>query len=301
MVFPFFTPLYSNKPKVLLIHHVHKNQWYKQFNFIIATIGMLLENLLMPILYKNTKVITVSPSSLNDISKLGFKQKNIFIGYNSIPLKSKNKYSKSKHPLFLYHGRLKNYKRIDLAIKSFKKLLKKYPNAKFIITGAGDIYNSLKNLVNTLGISNSVELKGYVSDKEKWDLMHKSWVFLMPSLNEGWGITIIEAASCGTPAIGFEVSGIKDSIIDKTTGLLSKNQKEFEKNIISLVEDAEYREYLGENAKRWAKKFTWDKSSGLFKLVFETVLKNKNNHLLSSKIYPWSLLSPREIFLDEIK
>ncbi|MBU0535195.1 glycosyltransferase [Patescibacteria group bacterium] len=284
---PFFSPLFARKPRLMIVHHVHKEQWFKQFMFPIAIIGYFLESVLMPIVYKGTSVVTVSPSSLIDLKKLGFPDKKIYLVYNSIPNKVGGRYRKSGFPLITYVGRVKSYKRIEIAVKTSKILLKDFPNLKLVIGGTGDHLESIKKLINKLRIQDSVETLGFVSEKEKWEYMQKAWVFLMPSMKEGWGITTIEAASCGTPAVGFNVPGIRDSIRDGLTGLLADNEKDFTEAVDRLLKDSEFRKKLGENARKWAGFFTWGNSAKVFEEAIGVTLRKQG--LLSNRIYPWDL------------
>lgn len=284
---PFFSPLFSMKPKLMVVHHVHKEQWFKQFMFPIAIVGYFLESVLMPLVYKGTSVVTVSPSSLADLKKLGFTDKKIYLVYNSIPNKVGGVYRKSNYPLITYIGRIKSYKRIEIAVRTLYTLLKEFPNLKLVIGGSGDHLENIKKLVSKLKINDSVKILGFVSEKTKWEYFQKAWVFLMPSMKEGWGITTIEAASCGTPAVGFNTPGIRDSIRNGLTGLLSESEKEFAENVGRLIKDTEFRKTLGDNAKRWAGFFTWGNSAKIFEEAINSVSSKKS--LLSNRVYPWDL------------
>lgn len=285
---PFFTPFYSNKPKIMVLHHVHKGQWFIQFNPIVAAVGYLIESTLMPLAYKNIPVITVSPSSMKDLKKLGFVDRDIFIAYNSIHniIYGVN-YEKSRLPMAAYVGRVKAYKRLEIALDVFKHILKKIPEAKFVIGGDGDNLNKLKLKAKKLGIDESVEFLGFVSDRKKWEIMQKAWVFLMPSVKEGWGITIIEAAMSGTPCVGFDVPGVRDSIVNGKTGYLAESPRDYYKKTLDLLEDKDLRNNLSRNCEKWASIFSWDKSTEAFDKVIDSY--NNRYKLLENKLYPWDL------------
>ncbi len=284
---PFFTPLFCRKPKLMIVHHVHKEQWFKQFIFPIAILGYFLESVLMPLVYRGNSVVTVSPSSLDDLKKLGFADKRIYLAYNSIPNRVGGTYKKSSFPLITYIGRIKSYKRIEMAVKTCKFLLKDFPNLKLVIGGAGDYLESIKKLVIKLKIQDNVEILGFVSEKEKWEYLQKAWVFLTPSMKEGWGITTIEAASCKTPAVGFDVPGIRDSIRDGLTGVLVDKEKDFYTAVGDLIEDKDFRKKLGYNAKKWADFFSWGNSAAVFEEAIDIAMRKRG--LLSNRIYPWDL------------
>ena len=283
---PFFTPVYSTKPKLMLIHHLHKGQWFKQFSLPVAVVGFLLELLVMPLVYKVTKIITVSPSTLHELVEGGFPQKSIFVAYNSIPPKVGGSFAKANEPVLLYIGRIKAYKRIELALEALAKIKTVYPKARLVIGGTGDYLDALKTYAGELGLAGSVEFLGFISEKKKWELYQKGWVFLMPSIKEGWGITIIEASSCGTPTVGFNVPGVCDSVVDGQTGLLANDTEDFFAKTLTLVDNAKLRQSMAHKCVGWAKNFSWSRSVEVFDRVINRGL---GINLLSDKVYPWDV------------
>ena len=107
-------------------------------------------------------------------------------------------------------------------------------------------------------LENNIIFHGYVNDNQKKYLLKSSWIFVNPSSMEGWGVTVIEANAVGTPALAFNVPGLKEAIRHNETGYLAKDEKEMIRNIILLIKNEKLRKKLGENAKKWSKKFSWD-------------------------------------------
>lgn len=284
---PFFTPLYSRKRKLMILHHVHKKQWFKQFPFPIAILGYIAESFIMPLVYRKTPVVTVSPSSLEELKSIGFSEKRIYLAYNSIPDKVGGTFRKSYYPLIVYIGRVKAYKRIEIGIKALSNLLKVFPNLTLVIGGFGDHLEPIRKIVKKLGLEDSVEILGFISERKKWEYLQKAWAFIMPSMKEGWGVTIMEAASCSTPSLGFNVPGVRDSVRNGITGLLAEKESDFEKNLKSVLSNPTLRKKLGDNGKKWSSFFTWNST---FK-VFEGVITKLDNseQLLSDRTYPWEL------------
>ena len=268
---PFFTPLYSRKKKILLIHHVHKDQWFKQWGFPINWIGYFLETKIMPLIYKKTRIVTVSQSSKENIKKLLPKNK-IEIVYNAISKKYKPG-KKSENPEIIFLGRLKKYKSIDVLLKAVSLYDK---NLKVNIIGRGDDEERLKNLTKKLKLK-KVVFHGFVSEKKKIKLLQKSWIAVNPSMIEGWSITNIEANACDLPVIGSNVPGIKDSVIDGKTGFLFKygDYKELAGKIRTLLKNKKLREKMGKEAVKWSKNFSWDKSAEKFLKIIKKELKEK--------------------------
>jgi glycosyltransferase involved in cell wall biosynthesis len=227
---------------------------------------------------------------MQELVEIGFNPKNLYIGYNSIPPKVGALYTaRYINPTILYVGRLKTYKRVEYAIKILPALKKKFPNIKLIIGGAGDVSGRIHALVRKLNLEQNVDFLGYISERKKWELLQKSWVFIMPSAKEGWGITIIEAAKCATPSVGFDVAGVRDSIQAGVTGLLAKDKSllDLRSRVTLLLSDPILRKDLGKNAEIWANRFRWSTTAKIFELLIEGIVPR--SELLNDKIYPWDL------------
>ena len=272
---PFFTPLYVRKPKYLLIHHIHQEVFRQHLRWPFNFLAMFLEARLMPVVYFNQRVITVSESSKIEILKLKIaKFKSIDVvnpGVNSSDFKTKDKFL---NPTIIYVGRLKPYKNIDIAINAVSLLVKKNLTLKFLIVGNGehDIY--LKNIVKQKNLTSTIEFTGFVGEEKKNELLAKSWLMVQPSMMEGWGISVIEANAAGTPVVASNVNGLKDSVVDSKTGILVtvKDAKALASAIEKVILSASLRSRLSRNALAWAKLFEWDiKSSQLINIIYSNL------------------------------
>lgn len=274
---PFFTPLYIREPKFLLIHHVHQEVFRENLRFPFSALAMFIEKRLMPWMYSSAKVVTVSESSKKDIVKLGFSTKaNIDIVSPGIDLASYKSKKKTLHPSFIYLGRLKRYKNINIAVLSFAEVVKKYPKATLYIVGEGDTGRELRKMVTNLGLDQNVIFTNRVSEKEKIHLLAQCWVCLQPSSFEGWGITVIEANACGTPVIASNTNGLKDSVVDGKTGILVpvKNVSAMSTAMQMLITDKRYLKKLTDNAKSWADNFDWQVCATKFSYLLDIALNN---------------------------
>ena len=131
--------------------------------------------------------------------------------------------------------------------------------------------------MDELALEDHVLFYGFVDESKKIDLYQKSWVFINPSIKEGWGLTVIEANACGTPAIAYDVEGLRDSIKDHHNGLLVEKMDYhlLSKKIVELVENQNLRMQLSQNAISWSEQFNWDASTTTFLSVLENIYKNK--------------------------
>jgi len=277
---PFFTPLFSKDRKILHIHHIHKDVWFKEAEGkglkekIIALLGFVIETKFMPLVYKKIKVVSISKSSALEIER---EKVGKIIGIvNPAFSVEKGKIKRTKFPSILLVNRIKKYKGIETLIRAFQKISerKEMKNAILYIAGTGDYLEIAKSITRT----DRIKFLGKVSDKEKYDLMRKCWIFINPSFKEGWGIVNIEANYFGLPVIGSNVLGIKDSVINGKTGLLFEygDEEDLARKMLLLVKNKKMRENFGKNGKKFSRNFSWEKSAEDYLKILKGVIKNEN-------------------------
>jgi len=260
---PFFTPLYVHTQKIGFIHEIAKELWFENKSFPISILGYFLEPFFFRF-YNNVPFMTCSNSTKEEVVKLGISSKNITIIHNGINI-IKSVKVKEKDPILVYLGRLTKDKGIEDAIYAFTEIQKSKINVKFWIIGKEEeegYQKKLEKLVENLGINDSVFFMGYVSERKKFDFLKRAWVLIHPSVKEGWGLTVIEAASQRTPTVAYDVSGLRDSIINGKTGLLvsSREPKALASKIMILIENKVLYNELSKNALIWSREFNWDDS-----------------------------------------
>ncbi len=263
---PFFTPLYAKNKIFLLIHHVHQEVFRIRLKPPFSWAGKFLEKYLVPIIYKRAEVVTVSPSSKADILEHGLTKKEPLVIYNGVDMNIYKPGIKAKNPTVLYLGRLSKQKSLSVLIKSAKRIIKIIPKVEIIIAGDGDDKARLIQLAKSLNLIDHIKFTGKVSEQEKISLYQKAWVFVNPSLIEGWGITSIEANACGTPVVASNVAGLRDSIKNPHSGLLVPYGEvdQFAKTIIKLLIDKKTRTIMSKESIEWAKNFDWTASAKNF-------------------------------------
>ena len=264
---PFFTPLFTRLPVFLLIHHIHQDLFRSGLYFPMDKIALVLEGKLMPLVYRNSRIITVSESSRKDILALGFfKSKNISVVNPGIDPAIFFTSPKTRYPSFVYLGRIRAQKNIDVAIRAFASVVRKHPKARLSIAGWGDKIDELIKLTKSLKLAKSVKFLGKTSDKDRVKLLGRSWAMLQPSSLEGWGITVIEANACGTPVIASDVPGLRDSVLHDESGFLvpAKNEFALAEAMKVLIDLPDHRARLSQNAIAWSHNFNWDVKSAEF-------------------------------------
>lgn len=259
---PFFTVLYSRKPKLAIVYHVHGHQFFIELLFPLSAVGYIMEKYLFPLFYRRVKIMAISQTTKTDLVKLGFKKKNIEIVYCGIDGSGVARPGKKfSVPTILYLGRIKKYKRVGMLIKIMPQILDIVPNAHLLIAGWGTEGTSVTDISMRSIMRKKIKIIGPVTESEKRHLLTRSWVFVNPSIGEGWGISIIESNLYGTPAIAFDVAGLSESIQNGETGLLVKTEEELVDKICEVLKNKKVREKLSHNSIKWAKKFNWDSAA----------------------------------------
>lgn len=258
---PFLTPKFvRGKPIIALFHQLAREFWFYETSFPMNYLGFYyFENKWLSY-YRDIPTVTVSDSSKKDLEDLGFKK--IFMvpeGLNVTPLQEVRQ--KESVPTVVFMGRLKKAKLPHHAIQAFSYLRKEIPNAKMWIIGDGYMRSELENMRQ-----DGVVFFGRVSNAEKYDLLSRAHVALVPAVREGWGLVVTEANAMGTPAVGYNVPGIRDSVRNGETGLLvSENTpKALGLAAASLLKDKEQLRTLSSNSNRNAKSFSWDTTAKEF-------------------------------------
>jgi len=168
--------------------------------------------------------------------------------------------SKALDPLVVAVGRLVPVKRFDLLVRSFALVHQSVPSARLVIAGEGYLRNELEELIREIGASEYVSLVGRVDDEELRRLYQQAWLVSSASLREGWGMSLTEAAACGTPVVASDIAGHRDAVSDNRSGLLVSDD-EIGTGIIRVLSDSALREKLSAGALEYAAELSWDNSA----------------------------------------
>jgi len=261
---PFFSPRwFPHIPCGVIFHHLFGATIFSLAAYPLALYVLLLEKL-GAIGYGHTPCCTVSQSTAHELVGLGFHKERIRIIENSVDTERYSPDKKiAKDPsLIVYAGRLKKYKNVSLLIDAVKKVNESGRVLSLAIAGTGDDENNLKAQVRRLGMEKSVEFFGFVDEEAKIGLYRKAIAFVNPSKKEGWGITNIEAAACGTAVVANNVAGLRDSVKHNETGLLfhENDLDDFVRCLCMVLDNKEMRGVFEENGRKWAMGFSWDES-----------------------------------------
>ena len=259
---PFWSPLVTRLPVVPVVHHAHRDQWPVIMGPALGALGWFLESRVAPRVYRRCRYVTVSRATLADLTALGVDPARVTVTYsgNDLPedYTSYRSVPRSAQPRLMVLGRMVPHKHVEVAIDLVCDLRKRYPTLEMDVVGSGYWLDRLREHASRVGVADRVTFHGFVDERTKNRLLAESWVVLMPSQKEGWGLTIVEAGLHGTPAVAFaHAGGVTESIVDAETGLLAKDRDEMLTQVATLLSDAELRDKYGENARHHACGFSW--------------------------------------------
>jgi glycosyltransferase involved in cell wall biosynthesis len=264
---PFFCKFYVKERNVVFAHGLCGVVWYFELPEPLSSIGYFIEPLYLRLL-KDRSVITVSESTKKDMVRVGFSSNNINIiseGIDTQALKylpSIN--SKTKAPTVLSLGAMRPMKQTMDQLKAFEMAKKRIPNLKFSIVGdsTGTYGKKVLDAIKKSPFAGDITYHGRVNQADKYKLMRESRCILVTSVKEGWGLIVTEANSQGTPAVVYNVDGLRDSVRDNRTGLITKqnNPDYLARSIIKLLSNQKKYEALRREAWTWSKTITFKKS-----------------------------------------
>ena len=262
---PFLTPVWSGLPKICLVNHMHTELWPMMFPRPIAAMGRFAESRVMPWAHRNNLFLTVSNSTADALREIGVADDRIRQICNGV-VQPDPLIPRSPEPLFLALGRLTEYKRIDMLLRLWDRV-RDVVGGKLVIAGDGPERARLEAMAGA-----DVIFTGRVSEEEKHRLLCSAWLLVHPAMIEGWGIVITEAAIRGTPALGFNVRGLRDSVVNGETGLLVRNEGEFASAWASLAFDRNRAGAMGIAARERAERLHWSSAvEGFAEVVDETL------------------------------
>jgi glycosyltransferase involved in cell wall biosynthesis len=266
---PFAARLVRRRGIMVLIHHVHREQWRMIYPGLRGKVGWLVESRLAPALYRNTIHVTVSESTRSDLIGLGVRPDLIWIVRNGVDLAPSGIPSnRSPNPRLCVLARLVPHKQIDHALDVVAGLLAEMPNLHLDIVGKGWWSDRLEEHARRLGLGSHVTFHGFLPPEERDRVLSHAWVMLAPSAKEGWGIAILEAAAMGTPTVAYRGGGgVTEAIVDRRTGLLARDFAELLDLTRQLLTDAALRHRLSQGAANRARAFSWDTTGDEFARV----------------------------------
>jgi glycosyltransferase involved in cell wall biosynthesis len=202
----------------------------------------------------------------------GHKSETVYEIRNGIDVDQYQPGKEAEDPTIVYVGGLERYKGVD-RIPKIHERLQNISDTSVHLGVAGREGPEKNRIAEYCTSTDDASYYGFVSLEEKIDLLQSAWVFIAPSRVEGWGIAVLEANACSTPAVGSDVSGLRDSIRHKETGILvdGSSPDQFARAIYKRLENSQLRSEFGQNARGWEEQHTWKHSTEQLEELFLSV------------------------------
>ncbi|TDD71705.1 glycosyltransferase family 1 protein [Jiangella aurantiaca] len=258
---PFWSRLAVRCPVVVLVHHVHREQWGVVYGPATARLGWWLESRLAPRVYRRSRYVTVSEITRTELAALGVGPERVDVVHNGTAPAPATTTQRADAPRICVLGRLVPHKRVEHALQVAARLRESRPGLRVSVIGDGWWSDRLTAEAKRLGVDDITDFLGFVDERAKHEELARSWLMLAPSVKEGWGLTVVEAAQHQVPTIGYRsAGGLAESIVDGVTGLLADDLDGLTAATDELLADGVRRTALGRAAAARAATFTWDQT-----------------------------------------
>ena len=258
---PWFSPIWCHKPRITFLHHVHGPMWGQMLPGPLAGAGRALEAKLAPPFYRRTQMVTPSEATREELLELGFRPERVVAVNNGVSEQFMAAVDpvaeRSPEPLVVAVGRLAPVKRFDELVRAAIVAKRQVPALRLEIVGSGPMRDELDALVVAEGATGWITFVGQLPHDDLVARYRRAWLVASASLAEGWGLTLTEAAACGTPAVATDIRGHRSSVIDGVTGLLAPLE-DLGDTLARVLTDAPLRQRLADAALARARTLTWD-------------------------------------------
>jgi len=246
----------------------------------LGPLGAMFEAKVAPPLYRSSAIATLSESSKRElVDDLGFRDDRVTVVHPGIDPRFSPGGERSPEPMVVAVGRLAPVKRYDVLVRAAHHARARVPGLRLVIVGDGYEKPRVCSVIDELDAGDWVTLRGHVTDDELVDLYRRTWIVASASAREGWGMTLTEAAACGTPAVATRIAGHADAVRDGRTGLLADHDPTSLGDAMARVlGDDALRARLGQGARSWAGELTWSNTATrLMRVVADEVARRRSH------------------------
>ena len=259
---PLFVAGLTRLPCCVIVPHLFGTTAFAEASWPAAALVVLAERPL-PRAYRRAAFHAISESTRDDLVARGVPAERIRVihpGTDATLCTPAGALDRTPAPTFLYVGRLRRYKGVEVAIRALALARRERDDLSLDIAGTGDDAARLRSVVEQLGLGTVVRFHGYVTEAHKRQLFQAAWANVFPSPKDGWGLTVMEAAACGTPSLASNSPGLRDSVQDGVTGYLvpHADAPALARRLLELAGNRALVERLGTAARRAAEAWSWD-------------------------------------------
>ncbi|MGL4177697.1 MAG: glycosyltransferase family 4 protein [Dermatophilaceae bacterium] len=267
---PFWARLATTSPVVVLVHHVHREQWPIVVGPVAARVGWFLESQVAPRVFRGAQYVAVSQRTREELGALGVRAGDVAVIHNGTEPALATGTPRSRDPRLVMLGRVVPHKRVEHALEVVARLQDRHPALRLHVVGDGWWSTEVRATARALGVASRVEFLGHVDELTKHAELAQAWVALAPSVKEGWGLCVVEAASHGTPTVAYRgAGGLSESIVDGVTGRLVDDLDDMVAVVDALLHDDAARRALGVAAVGHAERFTWSHTVAAWEVVLD--------------------------------
>ncbi len=284
-------PLPSRITKIGIIHHLYLTQnsglVTSAFQPTVRKIGQF-ERLTIRFLSLNG-IGAISPQVKQALVTEGYPADRIVVVGNGVDLDS-YRFSPSKTPgTLIFVGRLAELKGVDSLIHVVRELKRSIGDLTLHIVGRGPKEDGIRRRIQDLKVSDSVILHGYVTEREKIDLLLESKIYVSNSKFEGFGIPLVEAMATGTVPVVSDIDSHRWVFQGERVGYLVKNEDEMAARILHLLKNEPERQSLAENGRRLVQReWSWQKVSGRYRELLSKSITTSQVRISSGPARPLS-------------
>lgn len=263
---PFASRLVRRRGLTALVHHLHRQQWHMIYPGLGGRIGWAVESRGVPRLYRDIPFVTVSGPTREDLRSLGIPGGNITVVHNGVAPRSEARPEKSPTPRLSILGRLVPHKQVEHALDLVASMRRRGLPVELDVVGAGWWADRLAHHAETLSIEDLVHFHGHVTDGERDRILARAWLNVLPSVKEGWGLAILDAAAMGTATVAYRsAGGVRESIEDGVTGVLAEDRADFFAIVESMIRaGVSPCTDMGRDARIRASRYSWDEAVTAF-------------------------------------
>lgn len=273
---PFFTRLATRAPVVVLVHHVHREQWPVVYPGLVGRVGWWIESRLAPRLYRSCQYVAVSLATRRELMGLGVGGDRVAVVHNGTAPELEVGEARSPHPSICVVGRLVPHKQVEHAVDAWVRLREELPGLTLTVVGSGWWDEELHRYAAAAGGGEAIHFTGHVSEWEKQRVYARSWVMALPSLKEGWGLVVGEAGRHGCPTVAYRsAGGTRESVVHQLSGLLADDVDDFVGQLRDVLTDATLRETLSRGAREVSQRYTWEHAHGSFASVLVAAIEGE--------------------------
>jgi glycosyltransferase involved in cell wall biosynthesis len=262
---PWMSPVWCRRPRITFLHHVHGPMWGQILPGPLAAVGRGLEARVAPPFYRRTQMVTPSDATREELVELGFLPQRVLAVPNGVSEAfspagdvAAIEAARAPVPTVVAVGRMAPVKRFDELIRAAVVARERVPDLELLLGGSGPIESELRAQVEAAGASSWIRFLGQLSHDELVDHYRRAWLVASASLAEGWGLTLTEAAACGTPAVATDIRGHRSSVVDGVTGVLVPLES-LGDALADVLLDDDRRARLADAALSRARTLTWDR------------------------------------------